>query len=217
MNASALPPSIRLFVALLLPLPVQRALESLQQQLQALDTGGCVRWTSGEAVHHLTLKFLGEVPSAQLERAAAALQEAALYGEVFSLALDGAGAFPNLRLPRVLWAGITGDLLALRALHQAVETRLAALGHPVEERAFSPHITLGRARQNIPHDELLSFGLRLRQALEAGQLQPASGAAQWPVQGMSLMRSTLNRAGAVYDELVLVPFGSAAAGADRSG
>jgi 2'-5' RNA ligase len=137
----------RLFVALEPPEPVRRRLAALAEELRrrAGRAGDEVRWVRPENVH-LTLQFLGAVPEERVAAVEAALREAAAGGRPLSLALRGAGGFPNARRPRVLWAGLEGDLAPLSALVGDLGARLARLGFPPEDRPFSPHLTLGRAR-----------------------------------------------------------------------
>jgi 2'-5' RNA ligase len=42
----------------------------------------------------------------------------------------------------------------LRALAQATEQAVARLGVPVEERVYSPHLTLARIREAVPLNRL---------------------------------------------------------------
>lgn len=138
----------RLFVALEPPDAVRRRLGALADELRraAGRAAGEVRWVAPESVH-LTLQFLGAVPEERVAAVEAALREAAAEaGRPLSLAVHGAGGFPNARRPRVIWAGLEGDLAPLAALVAALGARLAKLGYPPEGRPFAPHLTLGRAR-----------------------------------------------------------------------
>ena len=69
------------------------------------------------------------------------------------ITVKGLGWFPNPRRPRVFWAGIEGGE-SLRDLARATEHALAQLGVPVEERSYSPHLTLARIREAVPLDSL---------------------------------------------------------------
>jgi 2'-5' RNA ligase len=138
----------RLFVALEPPDLVRRRLAALADELRraAGRAGDDVRWVAPENIH-LTLQFLGAVPEERVPAVEAALRDtAAAAGRPLSLALRGAGGFPNARRPRVLWAGLEGDVAPLAALAVELGARLAKLGFPPEDRPFSPHLTLGRAR-----------------------------------------------------------------------
>jgi 2'-5' RNA ligase len=136
-----------LFVALEPPEPVRRRLAVLADELRhgAGRAGDEVRWVPPENVH-LTLQFLGAVPEERVAGVEAALRDAAAGARPLSLSLHGAGGFPNARRPRVLWAGLEGDVAPLADLVRDLGARLAKLGFPPEDRPFSPHLTLGRAR-----------------------------------------------------------------------
>ena len=58
--------------------------------------------------------------------------------------IEGFGAFPTIRRPEVVWAGLEPSS-ALRCLKQDLEWALKDCGFKSETRNFHPHITLGRA------------------------------------------------------------------------
>jgi RNA 2',3'-cyclic 3'-phosphodiesterase len=188
------PESLRLFVAIELPPAVREALATLQKRLQAFDRDRAVRWTAIDNIH-LTLKFLGETPASRRPEIETALNQAVAGHKPFDLTIEGAGCFPDLRKPRVVWAGAGGELKALHVLRDSVEQAIAPLGYPTEDRPFSPHFTLGRARQEAPRPALASLGEKIGKA-EVGRL------AAWRVEGVSLMQSDLRPSGAVYTQLV---------------
>lgn len=97
---------------------------------------------------HLTLAFPGDVEEAVTECLCDELSRIRI--SRFDLRCAGVGCFPGRQRPRVLWAGVEPEqrLLALAA---AVQSALAACGIPLEERHFSPHITLARLKQPQPH------------------------------------------------------------------
>jgi 2'-5' RNA ligase len=117
---------------------------SLQQALAR--TGAGVKWVSAAGMH-ITLLFLGEVDNRDLHAVCRAVKEVAAGERPFSLRIAGVGAFPNARRPKVVWAGITVGGETLQRLHDELETRMLDLGcYRKEEREYSPHLTLGRAR-----------------------------------------------------------------------
>jgi RNA 2',3'-cyclic 3'-phosphodiesterase len=133
---------VRLFVAVDVPNAIKDAIErDVVGPLRAPLPGA--RWTRLEG-RHLTLKFLGEVADERAEGVRAALSRAASAHEGFDAAFDVLGGFPNLRRPRVLWAGIGEGSDALAALATDIEAELGSLGFPAEDRPFRGHFTLAR-------------------------------------------------------------------------
>ena len=99
------------------------------------------RWVRPESLH-ITLKFIGEQKSEQVEAISDRLRR--VEGRVVEIGLGGHGFFPTAKSPRVFWIGIqAGPELA--ALAASIDSAVAELGIPREDRAFSPHLTLARA------------------------------------------------------------------------
>jgi 2'-5' RNA ligase len=126
-----------------------------------------------------------------------AVEQAAAAAPPLRLHVAVAGAFPSPRRPRVLWAGLAGDVAPLAALVADLGARLAPLGFPPETRPFSAHVTLGRARdpRGAP---------RLAKAL--GPLAPAAPAA-WTAEEVVLVRSHLSPQGSRYEAFARAPLG----------
>lgn len=103
-----------------------------------------IRWTKKET-WHLTLKFLGEQNKNLLNQIIEICKNAKNSLKSFTLRINGAGAFPNIRLPKVIYLNIVqnDDLFKL---YNHLETQLAIIGIPKEDRNFSPHLTLGRVK-----------------------------------------------------------------------
>jgi 2'-5' RNA ligase len=190
----------RLFVALDPSEPARRRLAALAAELRrgAGRAADEIRWVVPENVH-LTLQFLGAVPEERVPDIEAAVRAAAAEGRPLALQIHGAGGFPNARRPRVLWAGLAGDVPALAALAAAVGRRLAPLGFPPEERPFSPHLTLGRAREGRGAPGL------------AGALAHAAQAegAAWRATKLLLFESHLSPKGPRYEVIARAPLGGA--------
>lgn len=136
---------IRAFIAIQLPGTVRDALGALSAELAAQVPHGSVRWVKPEAMH-LTLRFLGDIAVNQLPALQMALDVTTAGQPPLQLTTHGFGCFPNCRRPRVLWAGLSGDVAGVRALKERLDGHLAPLGWPAEERAFNLHLTLGRVK-----------------------------------------------------------------------
>ena len=152
-----------------------------------------VRWVDPAGIH-ITLKFLGDIDPALVEDVLRAMEQAASGSSPFQLHLNGLGVFPNQRRPRVLWAGLGGDLDALVALQEKLEDAMSGLDFPRERRTFNPHLTLGRVRDGVS----AFAGQRIGDLVSSGCLK---GADSWPVNAVHLMRSNLTPDGAVYSSL----------------
>ena len=147
-----------------------------------------VRWVTPDSVH-LTLKFLGEVPEARVPELSSSVGEAVRGTAAFQMAVSGFGAFPSLRRPQVVWAGVKPNS-TLGMLQEAVEEAMALLGFERETRAFHPHLTLGRAQRRAGPAEYSGLDELIKRLTYEDT---------YPVRAVDLMRSTLRPSGAVYD------------------
>jgi len=191
---------LRLFVAVELPPEVREALAGLQKGMRP-RCGPGVRWTRPEGIH-LTLKFLGDVTQAEVARLEKALGRAALGQVVFELSLGSTGFFPNPHRPRVLWTGLEGETERLKALARRVEEELSPLGFHTEGRPFTPHLTLARLGERLGSAQREAFDSTVQSA-------PWRPGHPFAVDGLSLVRSHLNPAGAVYTCLHRAPLTTA--------
>ena len=186
---------IRAFIAIRLPESVLQAMGQAQETLRRLGRG--IRWVRKEGIH-LTLKFLGDVDTDRVENIHMAMERASKGTSPFVLTGEGIGVFPDLRRPRVIWIGLSGDLQVLFALQANLESQLKGLGFPKEKRPFKGHLTLGRVKGRLGATEL-------RKALEGlGSFQTDA----FTVQSVALFQSTLRPEGAVYTKLAEVSLGS---------
>src|SRR5579875_2513407 len=148
---------IRTFIAVSLPSGERDALAALESRFAAHRS--IVRWVKSDLLH-ITIRFLGDVDPARLAFVEAAAREAAAQVGPFFLQLDGMGAFPNVRVPSVVWAGLK-DNAERRKLVDLVEITnrlLADRGFPPENRPFRPHITLARVRDHTSPADRRSLG-----------------------------------------------------------
>jgi 2'-5' RNA ligase len=187
---------IRAFIAVELPETVKRELAAVQQRL-AVAPAADIKWVPPQDIH-LTLKFLGWVAPNRIDDIKSAISEAVKPFAPFELGLSGLGGFPNLRRLNVVWCGLTGDLSRLVELQQAVEKYVSPLGYPTENRAFSPHLTLARLREDA------TPGARQMLAAKIAETKYQSDLSI-PVDSVSLMQSRLLPTGAVYNCLGCFP------------
>jgi 2'-5' RNA ligase len=125
-------------------------LRGLQEQLAGVDSG--VRWVH-PANFHCTLIFLGEIHDREVVTVCRAVEEVARATPPFSYTLSGLGAFPNPRRPRTLIAHIAEGADRLIELHGRLEPVLVDRGcYRREERAFTPHVTIGRVQRESGPD-----------------------------------------------------------------
>jgi 2'-5' RNA ligase len=94
---------------------------------------------------HLTLAFLGNVPSAAQTALMAA--EPAPGAAGFALDVGLAGWW---RASRVAWLAPLAEPPALHALHAAVNHAATAVGLAIERRAYRPHVTIARHLRRAP-------------------------------------------------------------------
>ena len=188
---------IRSFIAIELPDEIRHALAEVQKHLRR-DVAG-VRWVEPGSIH-LTLKFLGDIPAEQIQPIVAAAMGAVQDEPPVSLGVSGLGAFPNPRRPRVIWVGLEGDVARLGRLQTRLEEALEPLGFPREERAFRPHLTVGRVKDpRRPPD--------LTRALADATVPRCNS---FDVREILLYKSDLRPTGAIYTKLQHLPFAGSA-------
>lgn len=186
--------AVRSFIALELNDEVRGKLTELLHQLHR--TGAAVKWVEPENLH-LTLKFLGEVPEAQIANIAETLRAIAQTIKPFAFTVRGVGGFPDLRRPRVLWVGVEA-VPPLIQLQRLVEQGMEKLGFAPEGRAFHPHITLGRVKAMA--------GIEKVKAILSQHADTLFGIVA--VSHLTFFRSDLSREGPTYTPLAHLPFGS---------
>jgi 2'-5' RNA ligase len=187
-----MPDTLRLFIAVELLETARDHVEIVLRRLQRLDVPG-IRWVRPDSVH-LTLKFLGDVPIEDVLPVTEAMEQAASGTPSQTLRLDGAGVFPNARLPRVVWLGVQGDIQPLALLQSKLEEALEVGGFAREDRAFTPHLTLGRVRGRLQPPELEKLKNAVNEVSDLGTVEMS-------VDTLSLMESQQRKEGALYQRV----------------
>ncbi len=104
---------------------------------------------------HVTLRFLGNITPSMVEKVFDEMKKVQF--TPFNIKICGVGAFPHLRYPRVLWAGITEGANQLRDIFNQLEPRLQSLGFKADPKGFSPHLTIARVKSGRNKLELAKF------------------------------------------------------------
>ena len=189
--------SLRAFIAVEIPHEIRQAIHEQATVALKRTIGPLVRWVPPENLH-LTLKFLGDISPASVDMLTQMLRAEADAARPFEMHVGGLGSFPSLRRARVLYIGIQAGA-GLEALNHGIESACVRLGYEAEERPFSPHLTLGRVRQEVsPAD-----GQKIRAALEGLRID-SLGTAR--VDSAHLFKSDLKPSGSVYTQLFSAPF-----------
>lgn len=184
---------IRVFIAVDLDPPVIERIYNAIEQLKSIIPG--IRWVPKTNLH-LTVKFLGDVDEETVHPISATLQEALRLFPPCTINAKGLGVFPDLRRPKILWVGLTGNEFARMAAK--IESSLLPLGFAPEKRTFTPHLTIGRWRQFDRPPRTLA------QELERWR-EFAFGACT--VGKIILFQSVLKPSGATYNQLATVQLG----------
>lgn len=189
---------LRAFIAIEIPSEIKKAIASQTASLQK-NAGRSVRWVTPENTH-LTLKFIGELSSANVGLLTQALQAECSQQDCFKITVRGVGSFPNLHRPRVIWVGLQAPP-DLNRLQHRLEAAAARLGYEAEERPFSAHLTIGRVREQASQDELKRLEAALT-GLEIGEL------GTFTARSVTLFKSELRPAGPLYTSLFCAQMGS---------
>lgn len=174
----------RLFVAIEIPRKLKREFHTLAGSFRPNEYER-VRWITEDAMH-LTLKFLGDIPTDKIVDIKNGLNTAAQATGKFSIKIGRTGCFPSFRDPRICWVGFDGELRRLEQLQGRVEGQMVALGLEEDDRKFRAHITVGRTRPGIRGRFAEDIGLSWQHA------PLRSSGNQVPVNAIALYRSFIN-------------------------
>ena len=189
---------VRAFIAIDLPPHLQDRLSQLSNAMKKEMGDVPIRWVATENMH-LTMKFLGDVSLNNLDVLTNILIREAAAREPMVISLGGVGAFPKMRRPRIIWAGMKAPP-ELASLQRGIDKQTARVGYAREQRPFSPHITMGRVSRNATPDHVRIIGDMLS-TQNIGFLGVAR------VREVHLFRSDLQSDGVVYSRLFSAPFG----------
>ncbi|HEU0010634.1 MAG TPA: RNA 2',3'-cyclic phosphodiesterase [Verrucomicrobiae bacterium] len=187
---------LRLFVAIAVPEEIKARLAALQREWRERLGRSSISWTRPENLH-LTLRFLGDVPSNRLEDLTAALAAAAAPQVPLKLTVADLGCFPNSRRPRILWAGIRDEAGGLRELARRIVVATDSYSSQPAEERFAGHLTLARVRRIVGNISSTIGGFTGETAARA--------VGSWRAETVELVQSELHPAGSRYTTLARLP------------
>lgn len=169
-----------------------RVVSALQMKLEAAKTPPKVVWVKPAALH-VTIRFLGEVMPAEVERITPLLAPPIPLAP-FDVQWRGIGTFPNNRHPRALWLGVIRGAAQLAAIEAEISKRLAGAAVELDDRVLLPHLTLGRVK-------MAGAGVDWPKVLQSAEVKHATSF----IDRVTLYQSTLSQYGPHYTELVSAP------------
>lgn len=167
-----------------------RRIESLQR------AAGAVKWVEPRNIH-MTLKFLGAVADDVVPEVVKKAAECCAETPPCDILVKGAGAFPNLGRPRVIFVDAEDRPPVLAALAARLNEAMCDFGVEPEEREFKTHITLGRVRVPKPAPQLAEK-LKALAGVEFGRMRIAEAV---------FMKSSLTPRGPIYSVVERMAFG----------
>jgi len=179
---------MRLFIALPLDRETENALGKIILDLK--QKRGRVKWVAANNIH-LTVKFLGETDENKVAAISEAVKQVAEKHSPVESVIDRLGGFPNLKKPRVIWAGLKSNIEKLEAVALDVDSEMQNLGFEPENRKFKSHLTLGRVKDSRDIYDLTGY-------MESYTLAPLD----IKFDTLVLFKSTLTPRGPIYERLL---------------
>ncbi|PLJ77045.1 RNA 2',3'-cyclic phosphodiesterase [Infirmifilum sp. SLHALR2] len=177
---------LRVFVAVKITRPeLVSRVKSFQEELER--AGLKAKFVETENLH-ITLQFIGEIPREKVQGVASKLME--VKASSFSMELQGIGAFPNPKNPRVIWIGVRRGSEELSRLAQEVYKAVTAAGVKLEREDFQPHLTIARVKAPL--------GGEVRKIIEKNS---STFFGEQDVTKFYLIKSVLTPRGPVYTDL----------------
>ena len=135
--------AIRSFLAFELPHEIRSGISDVSIDLR--KSGLNVKWVNVDNIH-LTILFLGNIEEDDIHPMEDSIGKICDKYSSFDISLEGIGLFPDIRKPRVIWLGLGGNIDRMGNFRDDLQGILSPFGIKKENRAFKPHITLGRFR-----------------------------------------------------------------------
>lgn len=138
---------------------------------------------------HITLRFLGEIPEALVEKVKNEISNVNF--KTFYVEFKGLGAFPSYKRINVIWVGIEKGKKELKDIFNQLENKLEKIGFSPEPKGFSPHVTIARVKSRKNIESIIKI-LNEMKDYSFGIIKLSS---------LRLKKSTLTPKGPIYETL----------------
>jgi len=183
---------LRTFIGIFPPPEIQSAIAAIQSTFKADNS--LVRWEA-QNKFHITIKFLGDIAEKQISQLQTLLVTAVESIPPFEITLLSVGCFPSARSPKIVWIGSPPDENPeIVRCFGSVEEACAGIGIEKDERAFHPHITIGRVKGLRPRRGKISGNLI--KTIENTTFEPL----KFPCTELLVMKSDLSPSGSTYSK-----------------
>jgi 2'-5' RNA ligase len=141
---------------------------------------------------HFTIRFFGDTTIARLDQMRDCLKQIKL--TPFEIRIEGVGAFPNKRKPRVIWIGVADNSQMVIDIKSRIDEILTEIGYKAEKERFTPHATIARIRSIKDPSQMFSN-------LEELAIEPVGNMI---VKSVSMKKSILTPSGPIYETLWMI-------------
>lgn len=176
---------MRCFIAV--DIPDERIIIELDKMCSMFDLQGVKRVEKENL--HITLRFLGEISESALASVISSLKRVSF--KKFQAHISGLGAFPSIKNPRVVWAGVKEGFAELIQLHSIIEKEFLDSGLRFEKEEYHPHVTLARIKDRRSIKKILDL-LEQNKEKDFGSFE---------VKSFSLKQSILTPRGPIYKDI----------------
>lgn len=189
---------MRAFLAIDLPTELKKKLSELKEEAPA-DIK--IKWVE-EPNFHITLKFFGNISENFLEKIFKESEKIIKNYQSFQLTLNQLGFFPEKKIPRVVWIGLTTQDETLFDLQKALEKLFKRLKINSDKERFHPHITLFRIKSIGNLENFKNYLEKISQKTETLK------GLNFKVNELIFFKSTLLPTGPLYEPLHKIPLKS---------
>jgi RNA 2',3'-cyclic 3'-phosphodiesterase len=124
-------------------------------ELKSIFNEPDIKWVDLDDLH-ITLMFLGDVEESKLPDIIQKLATISRSIDSFEINLTGLGKFGKKERTNVIWVGIKNSS-GLVELAQRIANSMVELGFEKENRAYSPHLTVGRVKTYCDEERIDIF------------------------------------------------------------
>lgn len=177
-----------MFVAINIDQEIKQHIVDIQEKIKSFNDA-VLKMKSVERKNlHISVKFLGDLNSIEIEKIWLALQKISFRYQPFIIKLaKKIEVFPNFKRPRVIWVGLEEGYNQLREIHGAIEQELREEDFYQTDKKYTAHITIGRVK-------FLKYPNKLAELIKKLEVEGFSQT----IHSIELMESNLTPKGPIY-------------------